>query len=405
MLKKFWNSLCLLKFDRTEGPKVIQIHPEDNDSLKTKKSFLACSFTENQVNFNSIYSFSIHKSLCHTWEFVYESEIYSIVIVVKNSLSYLYLQFLKSCKKQFSEDKPEDRLTKIKDLLNEWSYDSRGVKIRAHYPDEVVTVHVDQQQGFYPQFDPSSFISSNRLVLEEIFHTILLNKGVLIVGDSAEMVSSAGYALMSIFEPLKFTDPYLLYTRLGDTRFAEVINGNTKWKFVGTTNKLVLERCKQFRTVVRLPPKSTPIIQDIKPYFYKKCNRFVRRIENQFNRHLEVDPYSDIIESPLTKREIKEVCYGLEFSPDDLKDFFNSNMFCNWRKTLLIRDQLREALLSFPPSAVVEKHTDEQLELAESFFTNFLDNIAGDTHLIAVIKMHLKLIRKRLAHKDSSNHN
>ena len=400
MLKKFWNSLCLLKYDRTEGPKIIKMFPDDETSLKTKKSFLACSFTENQINFNSIYSFSIHKSLCHTWEFSYESELFSIVIVVKNSLSYLYLNFLKSCKKHFSNDKPDERIIKIKDLLDQWNYDSRGVKIKAQYPDEIVSIHVDQQQGFYPQFDPSSFISSNRLVLEEIYHTILLNKGVLIVGDSAEMVSSAGYALMSLFEPLKFTDPYILYTRLGDKRFAEVIDGKTKWKFVGTTNKLALERCKQFRTVVRLPPKSTPIIQDVKPYFYKKCNRFVKRIENQFNRHLEVDPYSDIIESPLTKREIKEVCYGLDFSPEELTDFFHSKMFSNWRKTLLIRAQLREALLSFSPDAVVQKHSDEELKIVEDFFTSFLDKITGDSHLIAVIKMHLKLIKKRLSNKE-----
>ena len=116
-MRKLWNSICLLKFSRTDGPLIIKHVSEDIEVLRKKKSFLSCAFSENIQKQNSIYSYSIHKCLCHTWEFKFGADLYSIVIVVRNSLAYLFLEFFKSCVKHMSDQQPEERIDAIICLL------------------------------------------------------------------------------------------------------------------------------------------------------------------------------------------------------------------------------------------------------------------------------------------------
>lgn len=395
----FWESLHLIKYDRTQGPIIIRKFPVECEELEEKQSFLNCSFPESNQTRNSIYSFSIPKRLCHTWEFQQGEDLYSFVIVTRNCLSFLFLEFLKSCKKSSITMTTDERFDMILDLLNKWKFEGNYAKIHVFYPDSDFIADIEQDHVFYQQFDPSAFISQDTKVIEEIIKSILTNKGVLLVGDTAEMVSSAGYALMSLFEPMKFSENYLLYTRYGDQRFADVINGEKKWKFVCTTNQLAVERCKQFKTVVIVPKRSNQIIPEIKQTVHKKMGKLLKRIENLFNRNLEIDPYSDIINKPLTKEQIEEISPALGLNAKEMEIFTESNMIKEWRSNMIVRPQLRESLLSNMPGSVVEKHTDEELAIAYKFLLDTKKRVKGDKHIKAVVSLHIKLIRERLKDK------
>ena len=192
--------------------------------IKQKKSFINCSFPETQEN-DSIFAFSINKHLCFSWTLMYKDELYAIVIVSHHCFPYLFMEFLKNCRKTFTMDSPEDVLDAISVFLSQWKYHPESAQISVVFPTKNFSTTIDAIHTFFMQFDPSVLIGNTLEILDEVWESMITGKGVLFIGENAEQVSKAVFSALSLITPLRYSDHFLIYTRLGDQRFADVIMG------------------------------------------------------------------------------------------------------------------------------------------------------------------------------------
>ena len=357
-MNQFFDSCCLIEYSRSNGSKIIKTLPKNLDLKEDLPILLSCCFPEKLIQ-SSIHSFSLTYHICFSWSFLFNDTYYSIVILSKHCFAYLFCQFLKNVEKNYLKLDPLISFLKIFELLNSWKI-SKLNELLLNYPDHQFTTPLDSSHSFYFQFEPTIFLNKNA-PFDEIWNCLLTNKGILIVGESAEIVSKTIFSLLSIIAPLKYSEPILVYTRLGDPRFAEIINGNLKWKIVGTTNKLVIERCKQFKLILNIETKSSYPLPEIRINLQKRTSKILKNFEIFMNRNLEIDPYSELIGNNLNEKQLLEIypqSNSKKLSPkrltiDELKKFQNSLSFLDWKKHNLSRRQFRETFLSFNPNDIL----------------------------------------------------
>ena len=401
-MSTFWDACVLLKNTRENGPIILKQIPEKTDAIKQKNSFIYCSFPETQET-DSIFAFSINKHLCFSWSLLYEDELYAIVIVSHHCFPYLFLEFLKNCKKAFTQDPPEEILDAITVFLSQWKYHPESAQLSVVYPTINFTTTIDATHTFFMQFDPSVLIGNTIEILDEVWQSMITGKGVLFIGENAEQVSKAIFSALSLVAPLRYADHFLVYTKLGDQRFADIIGGSKKWKIVGTTNQLASERCKQFHTVIKLTNKNVAPQPELRQEIQKRMHKLKKRVEIQFNKNVEEDPYSDLLEIPLTYPQILEIVSKTKLAASDFQLFQKSQTFSEWRKSITIRAQFRDSLLSISPESVIENRPDDELVKIQKILQNLPNKMPGDDHIKAVINQHLRLIRKRLEKANLPN--
>jgi hypothetical protein len=196
--------------------------------------------------------------------------------------------------------------------------------------------------------------------------------------------------------PLQYREPVLVYTRLGDPRFADVINGSIFWKIVGTTNILAIERCKQYKLVIRLSANVETSDVDVRKILHYRTRRLLQKLEAVLNDLLEEDPYSDILSVPIPEEyfasivDSKSKYLGLK----DAVSFQFTMTFAFWRRSIMMRDALRDSFLSvMPDEAVADRELDE-LAAMEAGLREIEERFPRDAHLIAVARRHAHLVRK-----------
>jgi hypothetical protein len=189
----------------------------------------------------------------------------------------------------------------------------------------------------------------------------------------------------------------LAYTRLGDPRFANVINGVSFWKIVGTRNIVAIERCKQFKLVLRIPPKVFPAQLEVRKLMQVRTRRLLQRLEVELNDMLDEDPYSDIIGIPIPEGD-----FGWIGANSKVKYLSTKGAYCYhftmtftyWRKSMTVRPALRESFLSFIPQETIARRPLDDLAVMETELREIEENYPNDGHLLVVVKRHGQLIRK-----------
>ena len=160
---------------------------------------------------------------------------------------------------------PEIVLDKIWECIQSCAFDYRNSLLTVFTPIRKFKVFLGNEHITYSQFDPNFWLTSQSN-LYVIWRALMTNRGILVIGDSPSQVSCAVFSIISLASPLKYCEPYIAYTRLGDPRFAEIVfNQSRKWKIVGTTNPLLAERCNQFAVVGRLSPIKGDKLKEIDP--------------------------------------------------------------------------------------------------------------------------------------------
>jgi hypothetical protein len=226
----------------------------------------------------------------------------------------------------------------------------------------------------------------------------MTNAGVLVVGPSPRHVSLAVFSLYSLVSPLQYMEPVLVYTRLGDPRFADVIGGSTAWKIVGTTNVLALERCNQFQTVITVPARPVRADSEIRSILRERTKRLLGRFESALNEQLAHDPYTDFLGGKIPRQDVTGIGsknpQGKQLTDDEADLFQWSGTFVHWQRAISMRDGLREALLSVSPQVVIAGRSFETLAIIEEALDRMISNFKDDRHVFAVLKRHRYYLRK-----------
>lgn len=370
----FCDASCLVKFTRKQGAHIVKYAPYNYDFQSQEGFITACAFPELSDHADSIFVSSISHSNCFTWSFTSNYEQYSIILITHHMLAEAFLQFLTDCKRILDTKDTNSLFDIIWNYLLSWTYNSADSILTMYTPafnlpvEKASSLPTNQTQSkpsscfpksqlfedpkypgkfeikldnsviVYSSFDPAIYLGSdNEIDYIKLWHALLTNKSILVITDTPTESSNAVFSIISLAAPLMYCEEYLAYTRLGDPRFAEIVNGSTRWKIIGTTNVLAAERCKQFAVVLNLSrTKSFSSIQSTSKISFSKNSilsavnlsslfplshsqppvdvrkpikkfeiKLLQKLEDIFNEGLESDPYSDFLQYPLHKDEIE----------------------------------------------------------------------------------------------------
>lgn len=321
-MSNFFDAVFLSRYTHQKGADIIKFYPNDFDFLNQKNIFSICSFPEIQADSffqnnesstpTTIYATTVEDTNCYVLSFIYtrqdKKEPNSIAIlshkmiapeifkILLDTRAYLFelikdekkkkAHFKSNIKSQNESDEinfiPELVLEKVWDCVQSCTFDYKESIFSVFTPIRKFKTFLGNEHFTFSQFDPNFWLSSE-INLYVIWRALMTNRGILIIGESPAQVSCAVFSIISLAAPLKYCDPYISYTRLGDPRFAEIVsNQSRKWKIVGTTNSLLAEQCKQFAVIGKLPSmKGDEKYKEIDPDFLQqKFLNSTKTIEN-----------------------------------------------------------------------------------------------------------------------------
>ena len=227
-----------------------------------------------------------------------------------------------------------------------------------------------------------------------MWRSIVLNNGVLIIADSAEIASGSVIAALSLFEPLYYEEPKLLYTNENDPRYQELLMPNSKYKIVGTTDKTLADKQRSFSTVINIQTKDFQDMSELNKMYVKKTHRFVCIIMSRISYNLLIDPYFNI----LNKTIDTEVFYKKfsEFPKELFEKFQNSLTFQKWRYRKINIDQIRTSFLSVTPEEAASHVKDSELKLAYNELKRIVHLCQNDIHLRLVLEKNIRILKRKL---------
>lgn len=300
-MSHFFDAACLVQFDYKEGAHIIKYYPSDFDFSGQESILSICSFPEvrqtsptktNDKASIEIFASSIATQNSFVLSFLYynnqthKREPNSLVIITHKTIAsevfriildarILLLRLLKEEKQIFKQSydiSPHPQKSVPEILLDEvwkgirsstFDYETGTFFVTTpirRYPKLLTQKHVT-----YAQFDPLFWLGQETNIFT-IWRALLTNREILIVGESATHVSCAIFSILSLIAPLKYSELYIPYTRLGDPRVKEITNEKSKkWKLVGTTNQFIAEQTTQFSVIGYLPPLLERKLREIDP--------------------------------------------------------------------------------------------------------------------------------------------
>ncbi|EAX92338.1 hypothetical protein TVAG_444740 [Trichomonas vaginalis G3] len=388
------EGITLQKFTRPEGPCLLVNLPESFTLFTKKKQLLSITFPEINTN-NTIYSFSIKVLFGFCWVFTYENELYSICIGTRYPYAVIFFDFLKDAIKLLKKEIPEARVNKMYEVLKKWRSDPNSPNVIAPFLSAERIYPLDVNLTHFMAYDPSVFVNDEAKI-DDLWNSLVTGKGILLIGNTPEQASQAAYSVLSLIAPYKYIEMINIYTGLGDPRFLDIINGSTKWKIVATTNALAADRCQQFKTIIKLPARNYNPSPELRAILQKKTAKLFYRIELQFNKRIEVDPYSDILEYPLSAQQINEIIQHLKMTTENFDLLQKMNFFQEWKKSIIFRSKFRESFLSFIPKQVIATKNEAELKKISKILEFLSSKYKNDIHMSAVISEHIKLVNNRL---------
>ncbi|OHT08434.1 hypothetical protein TRFO_23132 [Tritrichomonas foetus] len=382
--------------------------------------------------------FITEKYLCFFWNFSSNSKIrYSIAIITRKPIASEIFKFLRDSQTKFdftkNSVKPEEILALVWNCIQKWKFYQKDSLLTITTPIQTFTVTLDNSYVLYSMFNPKLWLGKNA-DLNKIWHTLISNQGILVVGDFPSNVSCAVFSILSLMAPLKYYESFIPFTKLGDPRFAEIINGETKYKVVGTTNKLALEQCKQFGYIVKLPSTKENKIQMFWSHFDKyvknenltqnhdyinSINRtadILSILEIHLNYMLDTDPYIDILNKKITEndfeialqRDVIKNKFSKEFRKkhdkrylpffviNEVLNFHLTETFKEWRKAIIFRDSFRDGFLAIEPEKAINCRTYEELMTIKDYLPLIKEKYKNDCHMYAVVKRHIHYFRLKM---------
>jgi hypothetical protein len=333
---------------------------------------------------STIFCFNTPTYFCFSWSFRYTDHPFSIVIVTKSFYASLFYEFLQAVASCFPPNSPDSdplcRYGFVKSLLISWQSNG-ATTFLVNYPLTSFTLDLTSITSWLTKFSVASIFTS----LEQIWHALLSNEGVLIIGATPELASTAAIAALSLLGDVRYTDPMLLFTQEGDPRIENIDD----YKLVATTDDRFPRL--NFKIVVIARVGVRELQSDLQRSYAHRTSRYYSMMLNLLNFKLLGNPYFDLLELPL---DLREFALSRDLDLELLGRLQFTKTFGKWRKQRTTRDNARTAFLSVIPREAVKCLKPADFEKALDYLV-FIGNIyERDKHLHAVLKYHAGLIRR-----------
>ncbi|KAH0785216.1 hypothetical protein GPJ56_010859 [Histomonas meleagridis] len=344
-----------------------------------------------------VFVFNTNDSYCFAWAFTYKRIPASIVVVSSTFRPAIFFDFFKSLQETFQTTPESDPLCRFglaKSLMISWHSNCQN-EIVINYPFKKHIIDFSTITSWTSNF---SVIPISPYI-DEIWNSIISNNGVMLIAPSAEIASISAIATLSLFEPLKYEEPYLLYTQSNDPRYQEILNGETKYKFIATTDPELAEHCKGFNTICQLAmnqtiPNQTKPSAKLREEYSRKTYRLLCILTQYVYCALLFNPYFNILNRKIDGNEFKK--YFGEFPKKLFENLQNTQTYQKWRHGRIDIDEVRWAFLSCQPQDAVSQVKQDELIVAYNELSAIEHMCKRDAHLRAVVQSNLRLLKKRI---------
>ena len=340
-----------------------------------------------------IFVFNTNDSYCFTYAFIYNKTPASIVIVSSTFRPSIFFDFFKAIQETFQSTPESDPLCRYgltKSLMISWHSNCQN-EIVINHPLKSIIIDVSSVESWTSDFS----ITPISLYIDEIWKSIITNSGVMLIAPSAEIASIAAISTLSLFEPLKYEEPFLLFTQSNDPRYQEIVNGETKYKLVVTIDPDLAEHCQGFHSICHIDlsyqPKSPT---KLRKKYVKKTRRLLCIVLAYVRSKLLSNPYFNILNRKIDGDDFQS--YFGEFPKKVFENLQNTQTYQKWRHGRIDVDEVRGAFLSSQPEEAVSMVNQDELIVAYNELSMIEHMCKRDLHLWTVVRRNLKLLKKRI---------
>lgn len=346
-----------------------------------------------------IFAINTPSNYCFIYSFIFEKIPYSIIIMTSSLYASLYFDFLHAVDASFAtiqeKSDPMCRFGLVKSLLLSW-FTKTADELVVNFPLDSFSLNISSITSWFANFNVAPFA----LYINEVWHAILMNKGVLIIAPNAEIASSAVFGVLSLLDRFKYCDEFLLYTEKGDPRYHEIMtNDSLPYKIVGTTNPDLANGDSRFSAIITIKATTFENMFEQQQEYRTKTIRLFGCLFVQMNIQLLTDPYSDLLNKKLNINELVRLSDN-EYSAEIFTEIQNTKTFLQWRKHVSERNQLRESFLSVPPYEAIKQIHPEFYQKALDQLLIIVNSNVRDLHLQRVLKTHQAILSKKVKKLD-----
>lgn len=399
-----YDGLILYDSSKSIDQSIVARFPDDiqNELLFKQIPFLSIpdSMKVPNTNINSIvYSFNVENIICYNWAFIYKNVPYALIIFSDQFFPSIFMELMRETSKALLDDSqdnnPECRFIYLQCLLKAFSQKNNIVEIKLPFSTEI-----------YDISKPCSYIGQELsmslfLKLDRIWNVILEGGTVIVYSEDISIVTGAVLDILSLFQPLKFSDEFIIFTQPSDPLYQD-------------PEKLKTMKVIGYVTRSGDPPPALPSSDDPNGSVFSLClsdsqtfsgtasektykdkmNYIIEGLEEIDNDALMNDPYYDFLLHiiPIEYNSSSGIYFR---NITGISSFRKSKTYWNWRLTKRNDANQRSAFLSVPPEEAVGKLKDDELSKAHECVSKYKETVPRDIHLISVLNQHLLLIEKR----------
>lgn len=409
-MSSIYDYALLVGFDYANVPGVMKTYPE-SANMGVEALFFATScwpFSERtfmKEKVPMVYSVNAKPTFYHSLMFMYNHQVYAIVIATRRPFASLLTTFLKQIKEQFLAStipEPHDGFTYVTSIISTWP---RGAVESAilTFPTSSLQIQFDYSHFSYVQFNPKRYFAVEEC--PKMWKALIVGDPILIICPTADIASKACFAAFSLISPLLFDDQCILWLHESDSRYAELESGSTAYKVVASPSEKLMN-CHQFKVIINLTDMKKPSHDiNIQEEMQKMTTKLLKMILGELDMLLGIDAYSDFVEKKFAtdhfNQMIKEFGKGDNITINDYSRFEESETFKRWRKSQAMRSNLRDALLSYVPEDNFKNRTHKELLQIMEGIESIKVKFWNDAHVMAVLKHHQKLVEKLLLVKEN----
>ena len=332
---------------------------------------------------STIYVFNSGTSYFFTWAFRHNSKQCAIVIVTSSFCASLFIDFLNAVRSSFEGIESESdglcRFGLVKSLLSAWKPLSE-TKITVVYPLESFILDLSSLQSWLLDFNVAPLYP----YVDEVWKSLIFGERVVIVAPTPEIATSAVIAALSLFVPVKYGEPVLLYTDARDARVR-----NQRNKLIGTCDPKLTEL--EGATVIVIRGMDFDDMTDLQQTYRQKTHRYFTVMMNILNSVIVTNPYFDILETPV---DVSRVTLPDDVDREVLVKMQRTETFREWRRSKANRAQVRTAFLSIPPSDAVKVVPPEKCGVVLAWLDSLVKQYATDEHFQSVLKSNIRLLTR-----------
>jgi hypothetical protein len=324
------------------------------------------------------------------WSFRFGVKCASVVLVTSCFYPSLFFDFWHAVAEAFprnssAESDPICRFGFAKSLLQSWSRSQDGKSVSVNFPSESFSMDISNHENLVGRFNVAPLCPN----VPDVWYHLLSNKPVLIIAPSPEIASSSAIAAMSLVAPIKYSDPFLLFTSPSDLRADEIAGAG--YKLVASCDPNF--DATPYSLVITINSSRFGHESHIQKQFQRRTERYFAILLAMMNYELLKNPYFDILGCPII---VDTIQLAKDADRDLLRRIQDTQTFKVWRKRQITRDQVRTAFVSSLPQQAVSFVEKGQCKMAGEALDMIEASFPGDLHLKAVLKAHRVMLKKKM---------